>query len=159
MAIGLVMTANESPRCTIVKKFESCARDYRNRLRNRRILRQNPSDQTPCSELDRTLKRRGMDVRNGYGLPCDFRRVVAGAPIRAVSAPVTVTGVRNFLYAYFSIIQICRHSVVSRRSLPQMQNANSFRTGSQRRTGSICRTSEAVVNLRTARMPSSGGLQ
>jgi hypothetical protein len=159
MAIDRVMTANESPRCTTVKKFESCARDYRNRLRSRRILRQNPSDQTPCSELDRAHKRCGMDIRNGHGLPYDFRRVVAGAPIRAVSAPVTVTGVRNFLYAYFSIIQICRHAVVSRRSLPQMQDANSFWTGSQRRTGSICRASKAFADLRTARMPPSGGLQ
>jgi hypothetical protein len=153
------MTANESPKCTTVKKSESCARDYRNRLRSRRILRQNPSDQTPCSELDRALKRRRMDLRNGHGVPYDFRRVVAGAPICAVPAPVAVTGVRNFLYAYFSIIQICRHALVSRRPLPQMQDANSFWTGSQRRTGSIRRTSKAFADLRTARMPPSGGLQ
>jgi hypothetical protein len=142
-----------------VKKFESCARDYRNRHRSRRFLRQNPSDQTPCSELGRSLKRRRLDVRNGHGLHYDFRLVVADAPIRAVPAPVAVTRVRNFLYAYFSIIQICRHAVVSRRSLPQVQDANSFWTGSQRRTGSIRGTSKAVADLRTARMPPSGGLQ
>jgi hypothetical protein len=95
MAIDLVMTANESPKCTTVKKSESCARDYRNRQRSRRILRQNPSDQTPCSELDRSFKRCGMDVCNGHGLPYNVRRVVAGAPVRSVPSPVAVTGVRN----------------------------------------------------------------
>jgi hypothetical protein len=159
MAIDPVMTANESPKCTTVKKFESCARDYRNRFRSRRILRQNPSDQTPCSELDRALKRCGMDIRHGHGLPYDFRRVVAGAPVCSVASPVAVTGARNFLYAYFSIIQICRHTLVSRRSLPQVQNANSFRTRSQRRTGSVRRPSKALADLRTTRMPPSGGLQ
>jgi hypothetical protein len=153
------MTANESPRCTTVKKFESCARDYRNRFRSRRILRQNPSDQTPCSELDRALKRCRMDVGNGHGVPYDIRRVFAGASVCSVPSPVAVTGVRNFLYAYFSIIQICRHALVSRRALPQMQDANSFRTGSQRRTGSVRRSSKALADLRTARMPPSGGLQ
>jgi hypothetical protein len=159
MAIDLVMTANGSPRCTTVKKSASCARNYRNRLLSRRFLRQNPSDQTPCCELDSALKRCGMDVRNGHGLHYDVRRVVAGAPICAVPAPVAVIKVRNFLYAYFSIIQICRHAVVSRRALPQMQDANSFWTGSQRRAGSICGTSQAVADLRAARMPPPGGLQ
>jgi hypothetical protein len=142
-----------------VKKFESCARDYRNRHRSRRFLRQNPSDQTPCSELGRAPERCGMDVRDGHGLHYDFRPVIVGTPICAVPAPVAATRVRNFLYAYFSIIQICRHAVVSRRSLPQVQDANSFWTGSQRRTGSIRGTSKAVADLRTARMPPSGGLQ
>jgi hypothetical protein len=142
-----------------VKKSASCARNYRNRLLSRRFLRQNPSDQTPCCELDSTLKGCGMDVRHGHGLHYDVRRIVAGTPICAVPAPVAVTKVRNFLYAYFSIIQICRHAVVSRRSLPQVQDANSFWTGSQRRTGSIRRTSKAVADLWTARMSPSGGLQ
>jgi hypothetical protein len=43
--------------------------------------------------------------------------------------------------------------------LPQVQDANSFWTGSQRRTGSICRASKTFADLRTARMPPSGGLQ
>lgn len=153
------MTANGSPRCTTVKKSGSCAKHYRYRLRSMRFLRQNPSDQTPCCELDSTLERCRMDVRNGHGLHYDVRRVIAGVPICAVPAPVAVIKVRYFLYAYFSIIQIRRYAVVSRRALPQMQNAHSFWTGSQRRPGSIRCASQAVADLRTARMPSSGGLQ
>jgi hypothetical protein len=68
------------------KKFESCVRAYLNRRHSRRFRRQNPSDQTPCSELDRASKGCRMDVRHGHGLHCDFRRVVAGTSIYAVPA-------------------------------------------------------------------------
>jgi len=154
------LTVSGSQRCTTGKRFESCARACCSRRRNP-LRHRRSSDQTPHCELGRASERRRMDVCDGYGLHCDVRRVISGASIHAVAptfALNTSQGSPN-IYAYFSIIKICRYSVVSGRSLPQMQDAYSFWTGSQRRPGAIRCTPQAAFDLRTGRMPPSGGLQ
>ena len=96
-----------------------------------------------------------MDVGDGHGMYRHVCSVVSNASL----CPVAATIIRFDIYAYFSIVKIRRHSLVSRRPLPQVQDANSIWAGSQRRTGSIRCASKAPFDLRSTGMPPSGGLQ